>query len=361
MICQQCKKETKKGFSPSHWPEYVFCSWDCVNEFDKDVNYGSKPDKILITGGAGFIGSHLCEKYVQEGCTVLCLDNFLSGSMANISHLLDYRNFKLIEGDVRDKDLLKTIGIGVEVIMHLAAQIHVDRSYIEPQLTWDINVFGTQNILEMAKMYDVKRVIFASSSEVYGTAQYVPMDEKHPLDAPHPYGASKIAADRLCFSYQKTYGMDIVIMRPFNVFGPRQRDVGYGAVISKFVRRVVNNVPPMIFGEGKQRREYTYVDDIVNAYDLVLCYPKKITTPVNFGTGKDVSIKQLAAHIIDACAKKMKPVHVGPRMAEVDRLCADASMAKNLLGWEPKVELTEGLSKFIDWYMIYGFDRTVGL
>src|SRR3972149_5192912 len=201
--------------------------------------------KMLITGGAGFIGSHLCDKYIKEGHTVLCLDNFMSGNLTNVRHLLDYRSFKLIKGDIRDFDLLEKITPGVDVIFHLAAQIHVDRSYIEPRLTYDVNVVGTQNILEVAKMHDVKKVIHASTSEVYGSAQQVPINENHPLNAPHPYGASKIAADRMCYAYTQAYGMDVSILRLFNIFGPRQRDLGYGGVISIFTRRVLNNISPI--------------------------------------------------------------------------------------------------------------------
>lgn len=317
--------------------------------------------RILITGGSGFIGSHLCEKYAKEGHTVLCFDNFLSGSLSNIKHLLDYRNFKLIKADIRDKKLLEKAINGTEVVIHLAAQIHVDRSYVEPELTWDINVMGTQNVLELARLYDVKRVIFASSSEVYGSAQHIPMDETHPLDAPHPYGASKTAADRLCYSYQRTFGMDIAIMRCFNIFGARQRDIGYGAVISIFARRCLMDMPPIIYGEGKQRREYTYIDDIVNAYDLALWQKEPLTEPVNFGTGKDVSIDELAKIIIKLCGKDFEPIYEKPRMAEVERLCADATKAKVLLGWEATISLEEGLRRFVEWYKIYGLDRSWGI
>ena len=195
--------------------------------------------RMLITGGAGFIGSHLCDKYTKEGHTVICLDNFMNGNLMNIRHLLDYRNFKLIKGDIRDYNLLEKTMRDVDTVFNLAAQIHVDRSYIEPTLTYQVNVTGTQNILEIARLHDTKKVIYASSSEIYGSAQYAPIDEKHPLDAPHPYGASKIAADRMCHAYIQTYGMDISIVRLFNTFGPRQRDVGYGGVISIFTRRIL--------------------------------------------------------------------------------------------------------------------------
>lgn len=315
--------------------------------------------KILITGGAGFIGSHLCEKYTKEGHTVLCLDNFMSGNLTHIRHLLDYRNFKLVKGDIRDFDLLEKIMRDVDVVLHLAAQIHVDRSYIEPKLTYDVNVMGTQNVLEVARMYDAKKVIHASTSEVYGSALYVPIDEKHPLNAPHPYGASKIAADRMCYAYIQTYGMDISIVRLFNVFGPRQRDVGYGGVISIFTRRVLSNVPPIIYGDGTQTRDYTYIKDAVRAYDLVLNHNEPITEPINFGTGKEVSINDLADKIIELCGKKgeIEPVHVEPRIGEVKRLIADATKAKNMLGWEPKYKLEEGLKEFIQWYKNYGFEE----
>lgn len=311
--------------------------------------------KILITGGAGFIGSHLSEKYTINGHTVLCLDNFMSGTLGNIRGLLKYKNFKLINGDVLDFDLLEKVVRDVDVIVHLAAQIHVDRSVLEPKLTYDINVFGTLNILELARRYDINRVIHASTSEVYGSAQYVPMDETHPLNAPHPYGASKIAADRMCNAYIQTYGLDVCIMRPFNTFGPRQKDGGYGGVISIFVKRVLNGLPPIIYGDGMQTRDYTYVMDLVEAYDSVLNYDKMIMEPINFGTGMEVRIIDLANKIICLCGKKgeIKPVHVAPRPGEVGRLVADYSKAKKLFRWKPKYTLDDGLKRFIEWYKNY--------
>ena len=319
--------------------------------------------KMLITGGAGFIGSHLCEKYVNEGHSVLCLDNFMSGNLTNIKHLLDYRNFKLIKGDIRDYELLEKIMRDVEVIFHLAAQIHVDRSYIEPEPTYDINVMGTQNVLETARLHDAKKIICASTSEVYGSAQYAPIDENHPLNAPHPYGASKIAVDRMCFAYNQTYGMNISIMRLFNVFGPRQRDVGYGGVISIFTRRALSNVPPIIYGDGQQTRDYTYIKDAVKAYDLVLKRDEPLDGPINFGSGKEITITELASTIIEMCGKEgdIDPVNVAARPGEVDRLIANASKAKSLLGWQPEYGFREGLKEFIDWYKCYGFEEAIRL
>jgi len=316
---------------------------------------------MLITGGAGFIGSHLCDKYTMKGESVICLDNFMNGNLMNIRHLLDYRNFKLIKGDVRNFHLLEKIMHDVDVVFHLAAQIHVDRSYVEPRLTYEINVMGTQNILEAARMCDTKRIIYVSSSEVYGSAQYVPVDENHPLNAPHPYGASKIAADRMCHAYIQTYGMPISIIRLFNIFGPRQKDIGYGGVISIFTRRVLTGLPPIIYGDGLQTRDYTYIKDAVKAFDLVLNHSKPITEPINFGSGKEVSINDLANIIIELCGKKGKvePVHTEPRIGEVRRLIADATKAKRLLGWESTYDLEKGLKEFIEWYKKYGFELDI--
>ncbi|MBI4594857.1 MAG: GDP-mannose 4,6-dehydratase [Candidatus Tectomicrobia bacterium] len=315
--------------------------------------------KLLITGGAGFIGSHLCEKYTKEGHVVICLDNFMNGDLLNVRHLLDYRNFRLVKGDVRDFNLVEKVMSDVDVVFHLAAQVHVDRSYIEPQLTYDVNVTGTQNILEAARMSDTKKVIYASTSEVYGSAQYVPIDERHPLNAPHPYGASKIAADRMCYAYAQTYGMNIFIPRFFNIFGPRQRDLGYGGVISIFTRRVLSDMPPLIYGDGRQSRDYTYIRDVVNIYDSILIQDKRFPEPINFGTGRDVSIADLANKIIDLCGKRdrIKPVHVEPRIGEVQRLVAKGDEAKKLLGWQPSYDLDKGLADFIDWYKKYGFEE----
>ena len=317
--------------------------------------------RMLITGGAGFIGSHLCDKYVGEGHTVLCLDNFMSGNLTNVRHLLDCRNFKLISGDVRDCDLLEKIAREIDVIFHLAAQIHVDRSYIEPRLTYDINVLGTQNVLEAARLHDVPRVIVASTSEVYGSALYAPIDEKHPLNAPHPYGASKIAADRMCYAYVQTYGMNVSVLRLFNVFGPRQRDTGYGGVISLFTRRVLSGIPPIIFGDGRQTRDYTFIEDAVSAYDAVLRHPDSISEPVNFGTGKEVSIREIAYAIIEIAGKKdlVKPAYVSARPGEVKRLICNPGRAAELLGWAPGYDFRRGLESFVEWYRTYGFDEKI--
>jgi UDP-glucose 4-epimerase len=274
--------------------------------------------------------------------------------------LLSHKNFKLINGDVRDFDLLeKIVSADVDTVIHLAAQIHVDRSIIEPRETYEANVLGTLNVLELSRRYDVEKIVYASSSEVYGSSQYVPMDEKHPLDPPHPYGASKLAADRMCHAYIQTYGANICIVRLFNTFGPRQKDTGYGGAISVFAKRVLSDRPPIIYGDGKQSRDYLYVEDAISAYERILEFGKPLKGPINFGTGKDVTIISIANKIIDLFGKKkkLKPVHVAPRPGEVERLVADNRKARQLLGWTPKYSFDEGLKKFVDWYAKYKFEE----
>jgi UDP-glucose 4-epimerase len=178
------------------------------------------------------------------------------------------------------------------------------------------------------------------------------MDEAHPLNAPHPYGASKIAADRMCYAYINTYGMNIIVVRPFNIYGPHQKDSGYGGAISIFIRRVLNGNPPIIYGDGSQTRDYTYIYDIVRAYDLLLNYEGMLAEPINFGTGTEIKIVDLANTIIDLCGKEIEPVHVDPRPGEVQRLIADISKARKL-GWKPEYAISRGLEELVDWYRNY--------
>jgi len=316
--------------------------------------------KIIITGGCGFLGSHLSEKYVKEGHTVIAIDNFINGNLNNVRELLSNRRFKLITGDVRDFDFLEKNGRDVNAIIHLAAQIHVDRSIVEPTLTYEINVLGTLNVLELARRCDIDKIIHASTSEVYGSAQYTPMNEEHPLNAPHPYGASKIAADRMCFAYNKTYGLDVRIVRCFNVYGPKQKDTGYGGVVSIFTKRVLSDFPPVIYGSGKQTRDYMYVNDAIVAFDSVLNANKNISgEAINFGTGKEIAILDLAKLIIELCGKKGKltPVHVAERPGEINRLCADIAKARKLLGFTPKYTLQDGLREFIEWFKNFRYQE----
>lgn len=311
--------------------------------------------KILITGGAGFLGSHLSEKYVSDGHVVYALDNLMNGNLNNIRLLLHRRNFKFIHDDIRRDEVYQKLPTDLDAIIHLAAQIHVDRSIVNPAETFKINVEGTLKILEFARMNDIKKILHASTSEVYGTAKYTPMDEIHPLSASHPYGVSKIAADRLCYSYNETYDLGVDILRCFNLFGPRQKDTGYGGVIAIFINRVLQNKPPIIYGDGSQTRDYMYITDAVGAYDLML---KASNNPgrngINFGSGTEISINRIAELVIKhAAPNEMRAIHVEPRPVEVQRLFADISLANKYVGFRPQVEFERGLSFLTDWYNNY--------
>ncbi|MEM1507731.1 MAG: GDP-mannose 4,6-dehydratase [Candidatus Bathyarchaeia archaeon] len=308
--------------------------------------------RILLTGGAGFIGSHIAEDFVKNGYYVKILDDFSNSNVNNILGLFNYRNFKLIRGSVTDMELIRKATSDVDIIFHLAAQIHVDRSIIEPRHTFEVNTFGTLNMLDAALENDVELLVYASSSEVYGSAKYVPMNEDHPLNPASPYAASKAAADRLCFSYYNTYKLPVVVVRCFNTYGPRQRDWGYASAIPKFIRRVLSNLPPVIYGDGEQTRDYMYIKDAVNAYKLILkSYENVVGKAVNFGTGTEVTILELANKILDLCGNNKTPVHVAPRSGEVRRLCADISLARKELDFVPRYTVEDGLKELIQWYV----------
>jgi UDP-glucose 4-epimerase len=311
--------------------------------------------RVLITGAAGFLGSHLCEKYVQDGKVVYGIDNLMNGNLNNIRTLLHKKNFKFIHDDICRDELYQKLPSDLDAIIHLAAQIHVDRSIINPAETFKINLEGTMKILEFARTNDIKKILFASTSEVYGSAEYVPMDEKHPLLAKHTYGVSKIAADRLCYSYNETYDLGVDIIRSFNLFGPRQKDSGYGGVIAIFIKRVLQNRPPIIYGDGTQTRDYMFIADAVNAYDMVLMAKNNPgRNGINFGSGVEISINKIAELVIRCVGiREMKAVHVQPRPIEVQRLFADISKSQRLLGFKPQIDFESGLRLLVDWYTNY--------
>lgn len=313
--------------------------------------------KILITGAAGFLGSHLSEKYVKEGNIVYAVDNLINGNLNNIRTLLHRKNFKFIQEDIMRDELYSILPNDFDAIIHLAAQIHVDKSIVNPSETFKVNVEGTLKILEFSRINDINKILYASSSEVYGSAQYVPMDEKHPLAAKHPYGISKAAADRLCYCYNETYDLGVDIIRCFNFFGPRQKDSGYGGVIAIFLKRILENKPPLIYGDGEQTRDYMFVADAIRAYDSIL---KSDSNPgkngINFGTGSEISINDVAKLIIDKChmnSNKIKPIHVEARPVEVTRLFADIKKARELLKFTPKITFQNGIEQMVDWYTNY--------
>ena len=295
--------------------------------------------RILVTGAAGFIGSHLYQKLKSEGHEVIGIDNFSHASKNPVINEISYY-------DIRN-DLSEIIK-NVDIVYHLAAQIHVDKSIENPQETIDINVNGTLNILEACRKYK-KKLVFASSSEVYGTSQKEYMDETHPLDAQSPYAASKVAGDRLCKAYSDTYGMDISILRNFNTFGPFQNDGGegksYGAVIGIFTRAALRDEPIRIFGDGEQRRDYIYITDALKGYEIAA----KNRGVLNIGSGETISINELAKKIKEITKSDSEIIYIDARPGEVRRLCAGIGLARSL-GFNPETNFEKDLSEYIAWY-----------
>jgi UDP-glucose 4-epimerase len=289
----------------------------------------------VVTGGAGFIGSHLCRKLEEQGHKVVSLDNMM--------HPCE-NPFESKFADVRYPRDIAQYFKGCDICFHLAAQISVDKSIHNPQETIDININGTLNILELCRKHDVK-LVFASTSEVYGTAQKDKMDESHPLDAQSPYGASKLGADRLCKSYIDSYGMDITILRNFNTFGPYQNDDSYGGVIARFTKAALAGENLNIFGSGEQERDYMWVDDAVAAY-LKIASKKGV---FNAGSGETIKVNRIAHLIKEYSKSRSKIVHVAPRPGEVQRLCCDARKIK-ALGWKPKISIEEGIKQYVSFY-----------
>ena len=292
--------------------------------------------KILVTGGAGFIGSHLMEFLEDKGYEVIGLDN-LQWSTRQMKNM--------VIGDIRDIELVDFLVSKIDEVYHLAAQINVDYGNEHPHETYDINVGGTLNILEACRKYG-KRMIYASTSEVYGSAQTEKISEEHPLDCQSVYAASKLAADRLCKAYSDTYGTDVRILRNFNTFGNYQRYNSYGGVIAIFVDRALHNKPPIINGDGKQERDYIHITDALRGYELIAEKGKR-GQPINIGTGKSISINEIA-RLVQRFTGCPQPIHTDARPGEVKRLCADITKAKSI-GFIPKTQFETNLEDYIKW------------
>jgi len=308
--------------------------------------------KIIVTGGAGFIGSHLCKSLIEEGNSVYCVDNFYNGNLNNIRGLFNNKDFYFIEGDVRDFNLMKELCSDADHIFHLAAQIHVEKSIIRPEETLDINLTGTKNLLEICKHNKKIKMTMASSAEVYGESEGK-HSEKSPLKPQSPYAASKVAAEAFCVSYYHTYGTDVRVLRNFNTFGERQKSSGYGSVIAIFVKRAIEGKPLIIYGDGNQTRDYQYVEDVVKSYKLSMKIPAGEV--INTGFGKDHTINDIAKMVIEITGSNSKIVHADPRPGEVKKLQSDVKKIKSF-GHKNKYDLKSGLSKYIDWVVKYDLD-----
>jgi nucleoside-diphosphate-sugar epimerase len=303
----------------------------------------------LVTGGAGFIGSHIATALVNRGEQVRVLDNLLTGHRANLAHLAGKIEF--IEGSITDTDATRQAMEGVQVVFHEAAIPSVPRSVVEPRLSHQANVEGTFNVLLAAKEAGVRRVVYAASSSAYGDTEVLP---KHTEMFPHPlspYAAQKLFGEYYCQVFSKVYGLETVSLRYFNVFGPRQDPSSpYSGVISKFVTSLLANEPPMIFGDGEQTRDFTYIENVVSANLLAAETPHANGTVVNVGVGDRISLNQLLAELQKILGTNLTPQYAEMRAGDVRDSQADITLTENLLGYQPLVGLAEGLRRTVEWY-----------
>ena len=313
--------------------------------------------KYLVTGGAGFIGSHIVEKLLKDGHFVRVLDNFSSGKRENLSFA--DKNFELNEGDIRDKSACEKACSGIDFVLHQAALRSVPKSMKDPENYNEVNINGTLNMLQEAVKNKVKRFVFASSSSVYGdTDKFPEREDAYPLLI-SPYALSKLAGEYYCRIFSGHFGLETVALRYFNVFGPRQAlDDEYAVVIPKFIHCMFHDKQPPIFGNGKQSRDFTFIDNVVQANILAATkqgLSPKGTVPAfhevfNVANGKDNTVLQLVDLLNEIIGKNIKPQFLPVRAGDVFRTCADISKIKTKLGYVPKVEFEEGLACTVEYF-----------
>ncbi|MDQ1327231.1 MAG: UDP-N-acetylglucosamine/UDP-N-acetylgalactosamine 4-epimerase [Candidatus Poribacteria bacterium] len=305
--------------------------------------------KYLVTGGAGFIGSSIVEELLNRGEYVRVLDNFSTGKRENISNFISNSNFELIEGDLRSYHIVLEAVKGVDYVLHQGAIPSVPRSVKDPITTNDINVNGTLNILDASINAGVKRVVFASSSSIYGNGEELPKREDMKPAPESPYAVAKYAAERYCQIFTKLYGLETVCLRYFNVFGPRQDpNSQYSAVIPKFIQLIEKGQNPIIYGDGEASRDFTYVANVVNA-NLLACTAKDAVGEVfNVACGGSVTINQLVKKITDLCGNNIRPIYKDPRPGDVKHSYASIEKAKALLGYSTTIGFDEGLIRVVN-------------
>jgi nucleoside-diphosphate-sugar epimerase len=316
--------------------------------------------RMLVTGGAGFIGSHIVDRLLEEGFDVTVIDNLDTGSLEKIAQHKSNHDFHLVKGDIRDFDLVKETMKDVDAVFHEAALASVTLSVENPLLTNDINVTGTLNLLKASSDLHVKRFIYASSAAVYGNTKSPQKRENMTPNPTSPYGVSKLAAENYVKLFHKLYGLETVSLRYFNVYGPRQRfDIqsAYGGAITIFLNRLLKNMSPIMYGDGEQTRDFVYVQDVIEANMLALNNKNAAGEVFNIGTGTNVSVNQVAEALKDIMNKKdLKNVHADPRPTDIRHGYADINKAKKILGYHPKVSLKEGLTKLVNWYTKQNID-----
>ncbi len=304
--------------------------------------------RVLVTGAAGFIGSHLVDELVEKGAEVVAIDNLKDGDLSNLEQSLDKIEFHKV--DIRDFEALKNVMDGVEIVFHLAANANVPYSVEDPKYDFESNALGTFNVLKLSLDLGVEKVIYASSAAVYGEPVYVPIDEKHPLNPISPYGASKLAGERLGFVYHSTYGLKFSALRIFNTYGERQRRY----VMYDFLRKLAENPKRLdVLGTGEQIRDFCYVKDCVEAFILAAEKNVAVGDAFNIAGGNPISIRDLAYLMVKMLGLdgQTEVVFTGKSWkGDIVKLYADISKIKSKLGFEPKVRLEEGILRLKRWF-----------
>ena len=307
-----------------------------------------KGKKILVTGGAGFIGSALVRELLKEGGKVIVYDNFVTGDLSNLEEVK--KEIKIVKGDILDPNLAQILKKNeIDIIFHLAAEPYIPSCYEKPERFFQVNAYGTLKVMLAAKKAGVKRTLQYSTSEVYGTAIYAPMDEFHPTNPCSTYAVSKLAADRLCFSLYHEQKIPIIILRQFNVFGPRETQP---YVIPEIITQL-NRGKELKLGNIKATRDFTYVDDAARGAVALMQCDRAVGQVVNMGSGQDFSIKEIAQKIAKLMGRKnikIKTEKKRLRPFDVEKLQANYFKMHRLTGWEPRINFEEGLKKIIEWY-----------
>ncbi|MEW6456890.1 MAG: SDR family oxidoreductase [Acidobacteriota bacterium] len=306
-------------------------------------------EKILVTGGAGFIGSNLAEYLLKKNYDIRILDNLSTGKIENIKDFLNSAEFQ--KGDLTNpKDLKKSLK-NIECVVHLAAIPSVERSVKDPLLTNKANVEGTLNLLVAARETKVSKIIFASSSSIYGDTPELPKKESFMPNPLSPYAISKVTGEYYCKVFKKIYNLDVIILRFFNIFGPKQDPLSpYSGVISIFINKIRKNEKPEIFGDGSQTRDFTYIENVNEAIEKSINVSNPEEIIFNIGCGNRYSVNDLFQNLKEITGFKENPIYREPRKGDVKDSQANIELAKKFLGWKPKVDFKEGLKKTVEYY-----------
>jgi UDP-glucose 4-epimerase len=311
--------------------------------------------KVLVTGGAGFIGSHLTEALLQEGHRVRVLDDFSTGKRKNLIFDKKYPSLEIIEGDIRNLAICQKALKDAEVVFHQAALPSVERSVEDPLGSNAVNAGGTLNILFSAREERVKRVIYASSSSIYGDTPTLPKHEEMPSNPLSPYALQKYIGEQYCRLFYQLYGLETVSLRYFNIFGPKQDPASiYSAVIPRFIDALLKGHPPLIFGDGEQSRDFTYIDNVVRANLLAMSAEHLHGEAINIACGKRVSLNQLLNILKEIVGSKVSPVYEEPRKGDVKHSLADINKGKKILNYDPQVGIEMGLKKTVEFFQKQG-------